>query len=42
MLSIGDSSLCIKPVADGNGAGVARLDSAADLGVYAGFYPNNP
>ena len=36
MLCIGGSSLCIKPVADGDGAGVARLDSGADLGVYAG------
>ncbi|KAK9846551.1 hypothetical protein WJX81_006432 [Elliptochloris bilobata] len=31
----GGSALCIKPVADGDGAGVARLDSAADLAQYA-------
>lgn len=31
----GGSSLCVKPVADGDGAGVARIDSAADLAAYA-------
>jgi hypothetical protein len=34
-LRAGGAALCIKPAADGDGAGVARLEAAADLAEYA-------
>ena len=33
---LGAEPVCIKPATEGGGVGVARLDSAVDLAVYAG------